>query len=97
MTTAIDNRQPGDAEFAGALAQHIENFGPTACYLPAVGDRVTWRMRSMSDCSSESGRVVRLSVDYMTTKPCLIVQPEGEEGLRVIDPRPWPTGNLLPF
>jgi hypothetical protein len=94
MTTAIDNRQPGDAEFAGALAQHMENFGPTACYLPAVGDRVTYRTRAMTECGSESGRVVRITVD---TNPVLIVQPEGEEGLRVIDPRPWPTGNLLPF
>lgn len=64
--------------------------------LPSVGDRVTYRTRDMSDAASEAGRVVRV-VAEAGQRATLVVEAENGQALRVIDPRPWPAGNLLPF
>jgi hypothetical protein len=45
---------------------------------------------------SEAGRVVR--VNNEGERPLVVVESEGAEGtLRVLDARPWPTGQILPF
>lgn len=67
-----------------------------SCSLPSVGDRVTYRLRSMSDASSEAGRVVRV-VAEAGQPVTLVVEAEDGQTLRVVDPRPWPAGHLLPF
>jgi len=88
-----------DREYAGAVAGMAETYGSVeqSCSLPSVGDRIAWRTKSMSDTSSEAGRVIRVGTSPDNGLPELVVEPECGSGLRVIDPRPWPAGNLLPF
>lgn len=89
-----------EREAAGAAAGMNETYGSRidleAFSLPSVGDRVTYRLRGMSDTASEAGRVVRVTADSADLAT-LVVEAEDGSGLRVIDPRPWPTGNVLPF
>ena len=51
---------------------------------------------AMSDRDCESGRVV-LVVEGEGRRTEIVVEAENGQSLRVIDPRPWPVGNLLPF
>ena len=87
-----------EREYQAAAQGMADLYGmnPESCTLPSVGDRVAWRTKAMSDTSSESGRVVRI-VAEAGQRPTLVVESEDSQTLRVIDPRPWPTGNLLPF
>ena len=85
-----------DREYAAAAAA-IGDQTPTGCRLPSYGDRVTYRLKGWSDRSGESGRVIRHTCGT-DGRPRLVVEVEGSPGqIRVIDPRPWPTGDKLPF
>lgn len=66
------------------------------CTLPSVGDRIAYRLPTMSEASSEAGRVVRV-VAGDGQRPTIVVEPEDGQTLRVVDARPWPTGHMLPF
>ena len=87
-----------EREYMAAAEGMADLYGrhPETCTLPSVGDRVAWRTKAMSDTSSESGRVVRV-VAQAGEPTTLVVEAEDGGTLRVIDPRPWPAGNLLPF
>jgi len=86
-----------DREYAGAVAGMAEHYGSDEpCSLPSIGDRIAWRTRAMSEADCEAGRVV-LVVTGEGRRAELVVEQENGQALRVIDPRPWPTGNLLPF
>jgi hypothetical protein len=88
-----------DREYAAAAAGMAEVYGTNPdepCSLPSIGDRVAWRTKAMSDTDCESGRVV-LIVTGLGRRAEIVVEQENGQALRVIDPRPWPTGNLLPF
>ena len=86
-----------DREYAGAVAGMAETYGADEhCSLPSIGDRVAWRTKAMTERDCESGRVV-LIVEGEGRKTEIVVEAENGQSLRVIDPRPWPTGNLLPF
>ncbi len=54
-----------------------------------VGQRVAFRLAGWGDSSSDSGEIVAV-VDGS------VVVDDGSE-LIVVDARPWPIGNLLPF
>jgi hypothetical protein len=84
-----------EREYAAAAAGMAETYG-RACALPSVGDRIAYRTKGMSEMSSEAGRVVRV-VAEAGQRPSLVVESEDSHTLRVIDPRPWPVGHLLPF
>lgn len=87
------DRSPGDAEAAGAAAAMRELYG---CELPAVGSRVSFRLRTHADNEYETGRVIRHITD--DGRPIVVVEPEDEPGImRALDAREWPAGNLLPF
>ena len=89
-----------EREAAGAAAGMAETYGSRidleACTLPSVGDRIAYRLKGMSEAASEAGRVVRVAADG-PDRATLVVESEDGQTLRVIDPRPWPAGNLLPF
>ena len=86
-----------DREYAAAAAGMAEHYGADEpCLLPSIGDRVAWRTKAMTERDCESGRVV-LIVEGEGRKTEIVVEAENGQSLRVIDPRPWPTGNLLPF
>jgi hypothetical protein len=89
---------PHDREYFAAAEGMADLYGrhPDSCTLPSVGDRIAYRTKDMSDASSESGRVVRV-VAEAGQRATLVVEAENGQALRVIDPRPWPAGNLLPF
>jgi hypothetical protein len=88
---------PHDREYAGAIAGMHDTYGfPIACTLPSVGDRIAYRLKTHTDEQYEAGRVVR--VNNEGERPLVVVESEGAEGtLRVLDARPWPTGQILPF
>ena len=87
-----------EREYQAAAQGMADLYGqhPESCTLPSVGDRVAWRTKAMSDRDCESGRVV-LVVEGEGRRTEIVVEAENGQSLRVIDPRPWPTGNLLPF
>ena len=87
-----------EREYQAAAQGMADLYGrhPESCTLPSVGDRVAYRTKDMSDTSSESGRVVRI-VAEAGQRPTLVVESEDSQTLRVIDPRQWPTGHMLPF
>ena len=86
-----------DREYAAAAAGMSEIYGTQEpCSLPSIGDRIAWRTKAMSDRDCESGRVV-LVVEGEGRRTEIVVEAENGQSLRVIDPRPWPIGNLLPF
>ena len=89
---------PHDREYAAAAAGMAETYGRPVetCTLPSVGDRIAYRTKDMSDASSEAGRVVRV-VAEAGQRATLVVEAENGQALRVIDPRPWPIGHMLPF
>lgn len=84
-----------EREYAAAVNGMADTYG-RSCALPSVGDRIAYRVAGMSESSSEAGRVVRVVVEA-GQRPSLVVESEDTHTPRVIDPRPWPTGNLLPF
>jgi hypothetical protein len=88
---------PHDREYAGAIAGMHDTYGfPVACTLPSVGDRIAYRLKTHTDMESEAGRVVR--VNNEGERPLVVVEPENAEvAQRVLDARPWPTGQILPF
>jgi hypothetical protein len=88
---------PHDREYAGAIAGMHDTYGfPIACTLPSVGDRIAYRLKTHTDMESEAGRVVR--VNNEGERPLVVVKPENAEvAQRVIDARPWPAGQILPF
>lgn len=89
-------RMPGDAEAAAAIEGMADTYGkPAAVSLPAVGDRITYRTKAMTETEWEAGRVVR--VQAISGRPLIVVEAEDAMTLRVIDARPWPDGNVLPF
>lgn len=57
----------------------------------AIGDSLTFRMRGWSDTSCDTGRVI----DTNESRQTLLV--ETSDDIHEVDPRPWPTGNVLPF
>lgn len=86
------NRMPGDAEAAGAAAGMSDLYG---CTLPEIGERVAYRLQGWSDRSFDAAKVIgHLHAEGSTT---VLIELDDGSGLRVIDARPWPTGNLLPF
>ncbi len=87
---------PHGREYAGAIAGMHDAYGfPVGCTLPSAGDRIAYRLKTHTETESEAGRVVRVSHD--ADGPLLVVQPEGGDPKLVIDGRPWPTGNLMPY
>jgi hypothetical protein len=88
---------PHDREYAGAIAGMHDTYGfPIACTLPSVGDRIAYRLKTHTDMESEAGRVVRVNAEG--ERPLVVVEPENAEvAQRVLDARPWPTGQILPF
>ena len=88
---------PHAREYAGAIAGMHDTYGfPVACTLPSVGDRIAYRLKTHTDMESEAGRVVR--VNNEGERPLVVVESENAEGtLRVLDARPWPAGQILPF
>lgn len=87
-----------EREYLAAAEGMADLYGrhPESCTLPSVGDRIAYRTKEMSDAASEAGRVVRV-VAEAGQRPTLVVEAEDSQTLRVLDPRPWPAGNLLPF
>ena len=87
-----------EREYQAAAEGMADLYGrhPESCTLPSVGDRIAYRIHGMSDASSEAGRVVRV-VAEAGQRTTLVVESEDSQTLRVIDPRPWPTGHMLPF
>lgn len=80
---------PHDNEYAAAVSGMADTYG-TCTY--AVGDRVTFRI---GQTGYENGRVAGHKGDTH-----LYVEVEGRGpgcSIEVIDARPWPTGNVLPF
>ena len=85
------NTNPHDNEYGAAAAGMADQYG--ICTY-AVGDRVTYRL-SKDGTGYECGRVIGHT--EVESQPRLVIEAEDEQTLRVIDPRPWPTGNVLPF
>ena len=87
-----------EREYRAAADGMADMYGrnPESWTLPSVGDRIAYRTKEMSEASSEAGRVVRV-VAEAGNYPTLVVESEDSQTLRVIDPRPWPTGHMLPF
>ena len=88
---------PHAREYAGAIAGMHDTYGfPVACTLPSVGDRIAYRLKTHTDMESEAGRVVRVNAEG--ERPLVVVESENAEvAQRVLDARPWPTGQILPF
>ena len=86
------NRMPGDAEAAAAIAQMNGNGW---FELPPIGSRVAYRTKAMTDVEFEAAQVVAHGSE--DGRPTLVVELDGGAGLRVIDAREWPLGNILPF
>lgn len=78
-----------DNDYFAAVAGMTETYG-TCTY--SIGDRVTYRLEGWGN-SHENGRVTGHSGDGSQ----LLVESEDDHTRRVIDARPWPTGNVLPF
>jgi hypothetical protein len=77
-------------EYAAAVAGMQETYGsPRHADTYAVGDHITFRMRGWSDRSYDDGRVINHHDGR------LIVETASD--IVELDPRPWPTGNVLPF
>jgi len=83
---------PHENEYLAATAgmSDVYGYGPHA-----IGDRVTYRLKSWGDSSYEAGRVTGFTSCESAER--LVVEAEDDRTLRIVDPRPWPTGNLLPF
>lgn len=75
-------------EYFAAVAGMADTCG-TCTY--AIGDRVTYRMAHWG-MGYENGRVIAHGEGHE-----LQVEAEDDKARRVIDARPWPTGNVLPF
>ncbi len=86
-----------EREYLAAAAGMADTYGfPIACTLPSVGDRIAYRLKAHTDEQYEAGRVVRINTEG--ERPLVVVESENAEGtLRVLDARPWPTGQILPF
>jgi hypothetical protein len=84
---------PHQNEYLAATAgmSDVYGYGPHA-----IGDRVTYRLRSWGDGSYEAGRVTGFTV-CQQGRERLVVKAEDDGTIRILDPQPWPTGNLLPF
>ena len=90
-----NENDPHDRECAGAVAGMADTYGRLeSCNLPSVGDRIAYRLKFHTDTEWEAGRVIRIQEG---DRPLVVVETDDEKTLRVIDGRPWPTGNLLPF
>jgi hypothetical protein len=92
MIVTNDN-SPHENEYLAAIAGLGEQTpSPVIWHGFADGDRIHYRLGGMSDASSSAGRVCgdagpdRVYVTNEQTN-----RPE------VVDVRPWPKGNLLPF
>lgn len=78
-------------EYAAAAAGMSDTYGRCAY---AVGDRVTYRLAG-DGTGYRTGRVAGHKADGT-----LYVEADGRGpgcGIDVIDARPWPAGNVLPF
>ena len=89
-----NKNDPHDREYCGAVAGMADTYGH-GLQLPSVGDRITYRTKAMTEAGWAAGRVVR--VQDIGPRPLIVVETEDEMTLRVIDARPWPDGNVLPF
>lgn len=79
---------PHDNEYLAAVAGMQETYGtPTH----AIGDRVCYRLRDWRT-GYENGRVIGHGTGHT-----LIVQAEDDGTRRLVDGRPMPDGELLPF
>lgn len=76
-------------DYTAAVAGMAETYG--VCTF-AVGDRVTYRLEGWGN-AHENGRVTGHRDDGLY----LLVEAEDDHTQRVIDARPWPIGNVLPF
>jgi hypothetical protein len=77
-------------EYAAAVAGMQETYGSDRhADAYAVGDHVTFRLRQWGDRSYDDGRVI----DHRNGR--LLVETASD--VHEVDPRPWPTGNVLPF
>jgi len=74
-------------EFAAAVAGMAETYG-TPQLAPGTG--VAFRLEGWSPASYADGRVRGYDAAGM-----LVV--DSDFGVVILDPRPWPYGNLLPF
>lgn len=88
----MNSSTPHDREAAAAIAGMSDIYG-TCTY--AVGDRITYRLREWGNAGYEVGRVIGHT--EVQASPRLVVEAEDDHTTRVIDARPWPTGNVLPF
>jgi hypothetical protein len=84
---------PHENEYLAAIAGlHEQTVSPVFWHGYAQGDRIAYRLHGSSPSSSSAGRVCgdagpdRVWVNNEQTN-----RPE------VVDVRPWPEGNLLPF
>lgn len=72
-------------EYAAAVAGMQDVYGSQY----GRGDSVTFRLKGWQENASDSGRVI----DHHDGK--LLVKTDAD--IVEVDPRPWPTGNVLPF
>ena len=90
MTNATSPHE--DLYDAAVRGLHEQTVSPVSWHGYANGDRIAYRLRGWSPSSCAAGRVCgdagpdRVWVNNEQTN-----QPE------VVDVRPWPEGNLLPF
>lgn len=92
-TKGHDMTTPHENEYLAAIAGlHEQTVSPVFWHGYAQGDRIAYRLHGSSPSSSSAGRVCgdagpdRVWVNNEQTN-----RPE------VVDVRPWPEGNLLPF
>jgi hypothetical protein len=84
---------PHENEYLAAISGlHEQTPSPVVIHGFAMGDRITYRTRGMSDASSTAGRVCG---DAGPDR--VYVTNEETHRPEVVDIRPWPQGNLLPF
>jgi len=88
-----NDTSPAENEYLAAVTGLPEQtVSPVSWHGFANGDRITYRLAGMSESSSVAGRVcgdAGPSRVYVTNEQTH--RPE------VVDVRPWPAGNLLPF
>jgi hypothetical protein len=83
---------PHENEYLAATCgmSDVYGYGPHA-----IGDRVTYRLPSFGQ-GYEAGRVTGFTSGESSGSR-LVVEAEDDRTLRIVDPRPWPTGHMLPF
>jgi hypothetical protein len=74
-----------EREYAAAAAAMVETYGNSY----AVGDHLSFRLAGWPDNSFDDGKVISHHGEM------LIVETASD--VHEVDPRPWPTGHVLPF